>query len=110
MYAIIETGGKQYRIQEGDTIHIEKVPFEGNEVRFSHVLFLNDGHILHIGAPYLPSSTVRGEVVERVKGEKVVCFRYKRRKNYRRKVGHRQNYLSVKITQISIDQGGRDGP
>ncbi len=100
MYAIIETGGKQYRVEKNDVIDIELVETaQDGKVEFP-VLFVNDGTALKIGAPYLSQSKVKAELVAEVKGPKVVAFKYKKRKGYRRKVGHRQRYSRIKITDI----------
>jgi large subunit ribosomal protein L21 len=101
MYAIIESGGKQYRVEKGDVIDVELLEAEGDKkVAFKQVLFLNTGEHSKIGAPHLPNVTVHAELVEEVKGPKVIAFKYKRRKPIRRKVGHRQRYARVKITEI----------
>jgi large subunit ribosomal protein L21 len=101
MYAIIETGGKQYRVEKNDIIDVEKVNSEkGKAVEFTHVLFLNDGKDAKIGSPYVAKSVVKGELLGDAKGPKVISFKYKQRKGVRRKVGHRQKYHRVKITEI----------
>ncbi len=105
MYAIIKTGGKQYRVEKGDVIDVELLGTEEGAVEFQEVLFLNDGKTMQIGEPNIASCNVKGEVIDTIKGPKVVAFKYKRRKNYRRKVGHRQKYSRVKITEIA-SQGG----
>ncbi|MBN4066860.1 50S ribosomal protein L21 [Simkania negevensis] len=102
MYAIIQTGGKQYRVKEGDVIDVERLGDleTGSAVEFSEVLFFSDGVSAVIGSPRLDSCIVKGEALGEVKGPKVFAFKYKRRKNYRRKIGHRQKYSRVKITAI----------
>lgn len=100
MYAIIHTGGKQYRVEKGDVIEVELLKAESGAVEFKEVLLFNDGKKAHVGTPHVAKCLVKGEVVGDTKGPKVVCFKYKRRKNYRRKVGHRQKYAVVKITDI----------
>ena len=101
MYAIIETGGKQYRVEKDDIIDIELIDTaEDGKVEFAQVLFVNNGTATKIGAPYLAQTTVKAELVSEIKGPKVVAFKYKKRKGYRRKVGHRQRYTRVKITEI----------
>jgi len=101
MYAIIETGGKQYRVEKDEVIDVELVDSEkGKSVVFKNVLFLNDGKQVTVGAPYITKSSVKGELLGEVKGEKVISFKYKKRKGVRRKVGHRQTYHRVKITEI----------
>lgn len=100
MYAIIETGGKQYRVEEGDVIDVELLKAEsGSEVTFK-ALFLNTGKAIKVGKPNVDGCEVVGEAVQEVKGPKVVNFKYKKRKNYRRKVGHRQKYSRIKIKSI----------
>jgi len=102
MYAIIETGSKQYRVEEGDIIDIELLTAKDNKlVEFKHILFLSDGTKMHVGAPHVKGFSVKGEILKENKGPKVIAFKYKRRKNYHRKKGHRQKYLKVKITQIT---------
>jgi large subunit ribosomal protein L21 len=100
MYAIIETGGKQYRVEKGDVIDVELVePGAEGSIEFKNVLFFNDESSAKIGSPHLPCSVV-GELIEETRGPKVIAFKYKRRKGIRRKVGHRQRYSRVKITDI----------
>ena len=101
MYAIIETGGKQYRVEEGAMIEVELLDTPETGVQFDRVLFLSDGKSPRVGAPYIPKCSVKGEILGQVKGPKVFSYKYKRRKNYRRKVGHRQRYNRVKITSIT---------
>ena len=100
MYAVIETGGKQYRVQEGDVITVEKLAAEaGDKVTFDKVLLLSDGKEVKIGTPYL-AEAVTGTVVENGKGQKVIIFKYKAKKDYRKKQGHRQPYTMVKIESV----------
>jgi large subunit ribosomal protein L21 len=101
MYAIIKTGGKQYRVAAGDIINVELLGVENDsQVQFKDVLFFHDGAQAKVGAPVIAGCVVNGEVLGESKGPKVVAFKYKRRKMYRRKVGHRQRYTRVKITGI----------
>ena len=101
MYAIIETGGKQYRVQEGDVLNIEKLNVEaGDVVEFDKVLVLA-GEELKVGAPYVEGAKVVGEVVENGKAKKVIIFKYKAKKDYRKKQGHRQPYTMVKIVSLT---------
>ncbi len=100
MYAIIETGGKQYKVEKDDIIDVELLHTEGESVEFKTVLFLNQAGTSQIGNPYL-SCVVKGELLEEVKGPKEIAFKYKQRKPFRRKVGHRQRYSRVKITEIT---------
>jgi large subunit ribosomal protein L21 len=101
MYAIIESGGKQYRVEKGDVINVELLGIEkGVPVEFRHVLFFSDGKHIKIGDPYVAESVVKGELLGESKGPKEISFKYKQRKGVRRKVGHRQKYHQVKITEI----------
>lgn len=101
MYAVIETGGKQYRVQQGDVISVEKLSVEaGEKVTFDKVLVVNDGEGLTVGTPCVEGATVGATVVENGKGKKVVIFKYKAKKDYRKKQGHRQPYTLVEITAI----------
>lgn len=104
MYAIIEAGGKQYRVSEGDRIRIEKIKAEnGEQVKFDKVLVLGDGAEAKIGAPYVEGVAVYADVIETGKGKKVIIFKYKSKKDYRKKQGHRQPYTLVEITGLSAD-------
>ncbi len=100
MYAIIETGGKQYRVEKGDVIDVELLNSAEKNIEFGNVLFINNGTAVKLGNPYIAKSHVKAELMQEVKGPKVVAFKYKQRKGIRRKVGHRQRYLRVKITDI----------
>lgn len=101
MYAIIETGGKQYRVEKDDVIDVELLENEENsKIEFKNVLFLSTGSAVKVGAPHIEKCAVHGELLKEVKGEKVTAFKYKQRKTERRKVGHRQRYSRVKITEI----------
>ena len=105
MYAVIETGGKQYRVQEGDVITIEKLAVEaGDKVEFDKVLVIGEGAEIKIGAPYVDGAKVFGDVIENGKGKKVIIFKYKSKKDYRKKQGHRQPYTMVEITGIGADK------
>lgn len=101
MYAVIETGGKQYRVQEGDVLNIEKInACAGEKVEFDRVLVLAKEGDLKVGAPYVEGAKVFGEVVENGKGQKVIIYKYKSKKDYRKKQGHRQPYTMVKIESL----------
>lgn len=103
MYAVIETGGKQYRVKEGDVITVEKLEVEaGEKVVFDKVLMAGDGADLQIGKPYVDTK-VFGQVVENGKAQKVIIFKYKAKKDYRKKQGHRQPYTMIEITGIGAD-------
>jgi large subunit ribosomal protein L21 len=100
MYAIVEIKGKQYKVKKGDVIDVDLLQKNGGEkVEFKDVLFLREENSSKIGTPHLKCS-VEGVVLGDVKDKKVVVYKYKRRKNYRRKQGHRQKYTTVKITEI----------
>lgn len=101
MYAVVKTGGKQYKVQEGDVLRVEKLPGEiGSEITFDKVLLLSDGESVDIGTPTLDSAAVKAHIVEQDKARKILVFKYKRRKRYRRKQGHRQPYTAVRIDSI----------
>lgn len=100
MYAVIQTGGKQYRVSQGDVIHIEKLDVqEDNTVNFD-VLMLSTDEGVSIGTPVLTSAKVEGKVLKQGRGEKVIIYKYKSKKGYRRKKGHRQPFTRVEITSI----------
>ncbi|MGI5877808.1 MAG: 50S ribosomal protein L21 [Christensenellales bacterium] len=101
LYAVIKTGGKQYRVSVGDSIYVEKLPQGSTEtVRFD-ALMVSDGETVRIGTPIVESVSVEGRVLRHVKGRKLVVFRYKPKKNVRKKTGHRQPYTHVEITAIN---------
>ena len=101
MHAIIETGGKQYKVAEGDTLFIEKLPVEaGDNVTFDKVLAILDGDKATFGTPVVEGAKVDASVVKNGKGKKIIVFKYKPKKNYRRKQGHRQPYTKVTIGKI----------
>jgi large subunit ribosomal protein L21 len=101
-YAVIQTGGKQYRVAEGDVIEVEKIALEaGAEAKFEQVLLISSGDNVSIGAPLVAGAAVTAEVVEQSKAPKIVAFKYKRRKGYHRTVGHRRQLTRLKIKTIS---------
>ncbi len=103
MYAIIETGGKQYRVEEGQVIKIEKLQAEtGEEVTFDKVLAVNKDEQLTIGTPVVEGARALAKVVTQDRDRKITVFKYKAKKNYRRKMGHRQPYTAVKIERIEV--------
>ena len=103
MHAIIETGGKQYKVTEGDTLFIEKLEAEaGQAITFDKVLAILDGDKATFGAPVVEGASVAATVVKNGKGKKVIVFKYKPKKGYRRKQGHRQPYTKVTIGKISV--------
>ncbi len=101
MYAVIRTGGKQYRIESGTTVNVEKLDGKpGDTVELDQVLLLADGEAVTLGAPLVQGAKVKAEIVGQERHRKVVIFKYKRRKRYRRKAGHRQPFTSLRITDI----------
>lgn len=102
MYAIIATGGKQYRVQKGDYIRVEKLAGDpGEKVEFDQVLLLADGEDVTIGSPYVDGGKVTGEVEEQARAKKIEIIKFKRRKHHMKRMGHRQSFTQVKITGIS---------
>ena len=101
MYAVVAAGGKQYKVEEGDILRIEKVTGNvGDALTFDKVLLISDGDNLTIGQPMVEKALVNAQIVEQSKSKKIIVFKYKRRKRYRRKQGHRQFYTAVKIDSI----------
>src|SRR3954470_7092549 len=101
MYAVLETGSKQYRVATGDTLEIERLAVEaGQPVTFDRVLMVNNDGKVTVGAPTVPSATIVADVVEHIRGEKKVAFKMKRRKGYHKTIGHRQELTIVKIKEI----------
>jgi large subunit ribosomal protein L21 len=101
-YAIIETGGKQYRVSVGDTLSIEKLPIEqGSDVTFDRVLMVGGDGSARVGTPLLAGATVQAQVEQQYRGPKIVVFKYKPKKRYRRRTGHRQSLTRVAITAIN---------
>jgi large subunit ribosomal protein L21 len=101
MYAVINTGGKQYKVQEGDILRVEKLEGEiGAPVTFDRVLMFSDGDNINVGTPALENVSVSGQIVEQGKARKIIVFKYKRRKRFRKKQGHRQPFTAVKIDSI----------
>ena len=101
MYAVISTGGKQYRVAEGQTVRVEKIPGDvGSSVSLDQVLMLSDGQAVKVGQPTVQGASVNGHIVEQGKAKKIIVFKYKRRKGYRKKHGHRQQYTALKIDKI----------
>jgi large subunit ribosomal protein L21 len=104
MHAVIKTGGKQYRVSEGDTLDVESLAADqGGDVEFSEVLLLADGDDVEIGTPFISGARVTAKVVEHGRGDKIRVIKFKRRKTYRRQMGHRQNYTRVEITGVAKD-------
>ncbi|MGH9341705.1 MAG: 50S ribosomal protein L21 [Acidobacteriota bacterium] len=103
MYAIIQSGGKQYRVSQGDRIKVERLEGEvGNQVTFDEVLLVGGGNPVEVGNPVVSNARVMGTIVEQGKGDKVLVFKFKRRKMYRKLRGHRQLFTGIKIDEISL--------
>lgn len=101
MFAVIKTGGKQYRVQEGDVIYVEKMNAEVDSVVNFDVLLCGEGDQVSVGTPVVEGAKVEGKVLAQGKGEKIVVFKFKAKKGYRRTNGHRQPFTKVEITKIS---------
>ena len=103
MYAIIESCGKQYKVAEGDVVFFEKLDAEeGKKVTFDKVILVSNDKKIEVGAPYVKGIKVEGKVVSHGKGKKILVYKYKAKKNYRRTQGHRQPYTKVEITKIKM--------
>jgi large subunit ribosomal protein L21 len=101
MYAVLETGGKQYRVNAGDRLEIERLPVDAGQTHtFERVLLVSQDGGVKVGTPTVPSATVVAEVVEHIRGPKLIAFKMKRRKGYHRKVGHRQELTVVQVKEI----------
>jgi large subunit ribosomal protein L21 len=105
MYAVIQTGGKQYRIKEGDVFFVEKLSGETNHhIIFDRVLLIsNNGSELQVGTPYIENAKVACEIVEQFRGKKILVYKFKRRKKYRRRQGHRQYHTRLRVLEIAPD-------
>ena len=101
MFAVIETGGKQYKVSEGDTLFVEKIDAEAEQtVKLDKVLAVSDDHGFRVGAPYVSGAAVEAKVVKQGKGKKLYVLKYKAKKNEKKKMGHRQLYTKLEITKI----------
>lgn len=106
MYAVIETGSKQYKVAKDDVILVEKLDVkDGSPVKLDKVLLAKDGNTIHVGTPYLKGAHVTCELLGRVRGDKLIAFKYKRRKSEKKKIGHRQDLLKLKVKSIDIKEG-----
>ncbi len=104
MYAVVKTGGKQYRVAKDDVLKIERLPGdEGDIITLEEVLMIGNGAAVTVGAPLIAGASVAAEIVEQARGPKIIIFKKRRRQNYRRKKGHRQLLTIVKITDILTD-------
>jgi large subunit ribosomal protein L21 len=102
VYAVIESGGKQHKVTEGEILRVEKIDAEiGAEITFDKVLMIKKDDTVMIGEPYVDNASVTAEVVEQGKHKKIIVFKYKRKKNYQRKQGHRQQYTTLQIKAIA---------
>ena len=103
MYAIIESCGRQYKVSEGDVVFFEKLDAEeGKKVKFDNVVLVSNEGKVEVGAPYVKGVKVEGKVAEHGKGKKIIVYKYKAKKNYRRTYGHRQPFTKVEITKIAL--------
>ena len=101
MYAVIATGGKQYKVSEGDVIRVEKLGVEAGETYTFNQVLLVSGDEMKIGAPFVENATVEVDVIDNIKSKKVIVYKYKRKTGYHKKKGHRQQLTAVKITKIN---------
>lgn len=102
MYAVIKTGGKQYRVAQGDRLRVEKLPGNvGDNVTLGEVLLVGSGEGVKVGAPLVSGAKVEAKIVAQDRSPKIIIFKFRRRKNYRRKTGHRQPFTALEITGIS---------
>jgi large subunit ribosomal protein L21 len=109
-YAVVEDGGKQYKAVEGGTIEVDQYDVEiGEQIDLDRVLLISDGDNVTVGTPYIDGSKVETTVVAKVKGPKVIIFKYKPKQRYRVKTGHRQKYIRLRIDSINQESGGKDG-
>ena len=103
MYAVVKTGGKEYRISQGDLIRVEKMEGKvGDQVTMKDILMVSHEGQVQVGNPLLANAVITGEIVQQVKGKKVLIYKMKRRKNYRRTKGHRQTYTYIRVNDISF--------
>jgi len=103
MYAVITSGGKQYRVVEGQTLKLETLPAEvGETISFDKVLMIGNGDDIKVGAPSLKGAKVEASIVSHGRHKKIYILKFRRRKHHRKQMGHRQNYTEVKITQIAV--------
>jgi large subunit ribosomal protein L21 len=103
MYAVVKTGGKEYRISQGDLIRVEKMEGKvGDQVTMKDILMVSHEGQVQVGNPLLANAVITGEIVQQVRGKKVLVYKMKRRKNYRRTKGHRQTYTYIRVNDISL--------
>lgn len=105
MYAVVRSGGRQYRAEVGSTIDVEKLPYDENQsIVLDDVLLIGDGDGTVIGTPRVEGASVKATVVKQFRGKKIIVFRYRHRNSYRRKTGHRQYYTRLRIDDITVPQ------
>ncbi len=103
MYAVVETGGKQYKVRAGDTVDVEKLAFDvGEKIELDRVLLVADGNEVQVGQPTVEGAKVLATVTDHLKGRKIIVFKYKPKERYRRKKGHRQSYTRLTIDEIVV--------
>jgi large subunit ribosomal protein L21 len=103
MYAVVKTGGKEYRVSKGDLVRVEKLDGKvGDRVELKDVLMVSQEGQVQVGAPYLANAVIMGEIIQEIKGKKVLTYKMKKRKNYRRFKGHRQTYTYLKVNDIAL--------
>jgi len=106
MYAVIKTGGKQYKVEEGDTVRIEKLNAQkGDEITFDDILFIGDEEEYQLGKPIVDGASVKARVVRQMRDKKIIVFKMKRRKRYRKTQGHRQDLTEICITKVEPGKG-----
>ena len=106
MYAVIETGSKQYKVAKDDIILTETLEVkDGKTLKLGNVLLIKEGNSIHVGSPYLKGATVTCELLGEIRGDKLVAYKYKKRKSSKKKIGHRQNLLKVKVKSIELKEG-----
>ena len=106
MYAVIETGSKQYKVAKDDIIFVEKLDAkEGGTIKLDKVLLVKEGNSIHVGSPYLKGAGVTCEVLAEVRGDKLIAYKYKKRKSSKKKIGHRQNLLKLRVKSIEVKEG-----
>ncbi len=103
MYAVIRTGGKQYKVHEEQVLKVEKLEGnEGSQIEFDDILMYSDGETITLGSPKVDNASVKAQILEQGRGKKTLVFKYKRRKGYRKMRGHRQHYTEIKIDSITV--------
>ena len=106
MYAVIETGSKQYKVAKDDIIYVEKLEAkEGQAIKLEKILLVKEGNSIHVGTPYLKGAHVKCDVLGIVRDDKIIAYKYKKRKSEKKKIGHRQNLLKLKVKSIEVKEG-----